>query len=108
MISDQITVNLNIHYTGTGGGANAGPSTGLFQSYSATTAALVNHASLGDTIFNALPGGSSIQGQSQVSVWNAQLKALGFLSPTAAGSDGTATFATDINSNGWSALPFMN
>jgi serralysin len=64
MISDQITVNLAIHYTGTGGGANAGPSGGLFQSYSATTAALINHASLGDTIFNALPGGSSIQGQS--------------------------------------------
>ena len=99
MISDQITVNLNIHYTGTGGGANAGPSTGLFESYSATTAALINHASLGDTIFNAVPGGSSIQGQSQVAVWNAQLKALGFLSATASGSDGTANFATDISSN---------
>ena len=98
-ISDQITVNLSIHYTGSGGGAFAGPANGLFESYSATTAALTSHASLGDTIFNALPGGLSIQGQSQVAVWNAQLKALGFLSANASGSDGSATFATDINSN---------
>ena len=46
-----------------------------------------------------MPGGSSIQGQSQVGVWNAQPKAVRVPSPTATGSDGTANFATDINSN---------
>src|SRR5713101_8148789 len=96
-ISDPITVNLNIHYRGTGGGAFAGPDAGLFESYSSISADLIDHASLGDTIFNALPGGSSIQGQSLVAVWNAQLKALGFLGATAGTDDGSATFATDID-----------
>jgi serralysin len=99
VISDQITVNLNIHYSGTGGGASAGPDNGLFESYSSTIAALINHASLGDTIFSALPGGSSVQGQTSVAVWNAQLKALGFLGATAGTDDGEATFARDINPN---------
>ncbi len=96
-ISDPITVNLNIHYRGTGGGAFAGPDAGLFESYSSISADLIDHTSLGDTIFNALPGGSSIQGQSLVAVWNAQLKALGFLGATAGTDDGSATFATDID-----------
>jgi serralysin len=99
MISDPITVNLDIHYSGTGGGASAKPDNGLYESYSATTAALINQESLGDRIFNALPGGSSIQGQSLVAVWNAELKALGFLAPNASTDDGEATFATDINPN---------
>jgi hypothetical protein len=99
VISDQITVNLNIHYSGTGGGASAKPDNGLFESYSSTIAALVNHASLGDTTLSMLPGGSSIQGQSQVAVWNAQLKALGFLGATAGTDDGEATFARDILSS---------
>jgi hypothetical protein len=86
-ISDQITVNLSIHYSGNNGGAFAGPSTGLFESLSATKAALTSHASLGDTIFNALPSGTSVQGQSSVAVWNAQLKALGFLAANNAASD---------------------
>ena len=96
-ISDPITVNLNIHYRGTGGGAFAGPDAGLFESYSSISADLIAHASLDDTIFNALPCGSSIQGQSLVAVWSAQLKALGFLGAIAGTDDGSATFATDID-----------
>jgi hypothetical protein len=102
-ISDQITLNLSIHYTnvGTNGGAFASPnfSNGLFEGYSTTRAALINSASPGDTIFNALPSGSSIQGQSQVAVWSSQLKALGFLSANSAINDGSASFATNIASN---------
>ncbi|HYR65296.1 MAG TPA: NF038122 family metalloprotease, partial [Reyranella sp.] len=98
-LSDQITVNLDIHYSGFGGGAFAGPVSAPFRSLSSTTAALKSHASLGDTIFNALPTGSSVQGQSLVPVWNAEQKALGFLSANATGSDGSATFAKDISSN---------
>ena len=76
-ISDKITVNLNIHYSGTGGGAFAGPDGGLFESYSTVKSDLINNATPGETIFNALPSGSSIQGQTNVAVWNAQLKLWG-------------------------------
>src|SRR5205085_2501286 len=54
----------------------------------------------GDTTFNALPSGSTIQGQSSVAVWNAQLKLWGLLSANdTTTDDGSATFATDINPN---------
>ena len=42
-ISDQITVNLKIDYSGTGGGAAAGPDNGLFESYSSIKADLINN-----------------------------------------------------------------
>src|SRR6266436_9431281 len=73
-ISDQITVNIKIDYSGTGGGAAAGPDHGLYESYSTIRADLINNATPGDTSFNALASGSSIQGYSSVAVWNAQLK----------------------------------
>jgi hypothetical protein len=76
-ISDKITVNIKIDYSGSGGGAAAGPDNGLYESYSTVKADLINSATPGDTIFNALPSGSSIQGQSSVAVWNGQLKLWG-------------------------------
>src|ERR1700687_649207 len=78
-ISDKITVNIKIDYSGTGGGAAAGPDNGLFESNSEIRAGLINNATPGDTTFNALPSGSSIQGQSSVAVWNAELKLWGLL-----------------------------
>src|ERR1700738_2672134 len=97
-ISDKITVNIKIDYSGTGGGAAAGPDNGLYESYTYVGANLINNATPGDTIFNALPGGSSIQGQSNVAVWNAQLKLWGVLGANdTTTDDGDATFATDIN-----------
>src|ERR1700737_103826 len=97
-ISDKITVNIKIDYSGTGGGAAAGPDNGLYESYTYVGANLINNATPGDTIFNALPGGSSIQGQSNVAVWNAQLKLWGVLGANdTTTDDGSATFATDIN-----------
>src|SRR4051812_4213828 len=99
-ISDKITVNLKIDYSGTGGGAFAGPDHGLFQSYSSIRADLINNATAGDTTFNALTAGSSIQGQSNVAVWNAQLKLWGLMGANDTSTDdGSATFATDINPN---------
>ena len=99
-ISDKIAVNLNIDYSGTGGGAAAGPDNGQFASYTAVRADLINDATPGDTTFNALPSGSTIQGQSSVVVWNAQLKLLGLLGANdTTTDDGSATFATDINPN---------
>src|SRR5438445_8395440 len=65
-ISDQITVNIKIDYSGTGGGAAAGPDNGLYESYSSVRTALTNNATAGDSVFNALAAGSSIQGQSSV------------------------------------------
>ncbi|GLH77366.1 hypothetical protein SSBR45G_22740 [Bradyrhizobium sp. SSBR45G] len=100
VISDHITVNLKIDYSGTGGGAAAGPDGGQWMTYSSVRSNLINYASPGDTTFNALPAGSSIQGQSYVAVWNTQLKlwnGLGANDTTT--DDGSATFATDINPN---------
>jgi serralysin len=99
-ITNKITVNIGIDYSGTGGGAAAGPDNGEFVNYSTVRADLIADAAPGDTSFNALPTGSTIQGQSQVAVWNAQLKLFGLISPNSTTTDdGSATFATDINSN---------
>jgi serralysin len=99
-ITNKITVNLDIDYSGTGGGAAAGPDNGEFVNYSTVRADLIANAAPGDTSFNALPTGTTIQGQSQVAVWNAQLKLFGLISPNStATDDGSATFATDINPN---------
>jgi hypothetical protein len=100
MFTDNITVNLNVHYTGTGGGAHAGPDNGQFESYSSVYNYLTSHASPGDSTFAALPNASSIGGQSQVLVWNAQLKLMGLISPNdTTTDDGSATFATDISAS---------
>ncbi len=56
-ISDKITLNFNIDYSGTGGGAAAGPDNGQWVSYSSVKSDLINNASPGDTTFNALPPG---------------------------------------------------
>ena len=99
-ITNKITVNLQIDYSGTGGGAAAGPDNGQFVSYSTVRADLIHNAAPGDTTFNALPTGSTIQGQSNVAVWNAQLKLFGMLAANdTTTDDGSATFATDINPN---------
>jgi serralysin len=99
VVTDHITLNIQIDYSGTGGGAFAGPSGGNYVSYSTVHADLVNNASPGDTTFNSLPSGSTIAGQSQVAVWYSQEKLWGLLSPTGTEVDGSATFATDINPN---------
>jgi hypothetical protein len=97
-ISDTITLNFNIDYSGTGEGAAAGPDNGQWVSYATVRSDLVSHASTGDTTFNALPTGSSIQGQSFVAVWNAQLKLWGVIGANdTTTDDGSATFATDID-----------
>jgi hypothetical protein len=100
VISDKITVNIKIDYSGTGGGAAAGADSGQYISYSALRTDLINAASPGDTTFSSLPSGSTFQGQTYVAVWNAQLKALGLLPANdTTTDDGSATFATDINPN---------
>src|SRR5690349_2680297 len=86
-ISDPITVNIKIDYSGTGGGAAAGPDAGLYESYSFVRSNLINHATAGDTAFSALPSGTSIQGQTNVAVWNAQLKLWGVLGANDATTD---------------------
>jgi 20S proteasome alpha/beta subunit len=99
-ITDKITVNINIDYSGTGGGAAAGPDNGLYESYAWTHSMLVNNASIGDTTFNSLPSGSTIQGQSSVAVWNAQLKLWGVIGANdTTTDDASAYFSTDINPN---------
>lgn len=99
-ITDKITVNINIDYSATGGGAAAGPDNGNYESYAWTRSELVNNASAGDATFNSLPTGSTIQGESNVAVWNAQLKLWGVLGANdTTTDDASATFATDINSN---------
>ncbi len=99
-ITNKITVNINIDYSGTGGGAAAGPDNGQFVNYSTVRSDLIANAAPGDTSFNSLPTGSTIQGQTQVAVWNAQLKLFGLINPNDTSTDdASATFATDINPN---------
>src|ERR1700759_3914655 len=97
VVTDHITLNLQIDYSGTGRGAFGGPSGGNYINYSTVRADLVNNASPGDTTFNSLPTGSTIAGQSSVAVWYSQEKLWGLISPTGTEIDGTASFATDIS-----------
>lgn len=99
-ITDQITVNIKIDYSGTGGGAAAGPDDGYYENYSWVRSELLNNDSPGDMTFNALPSGSTIQGQTNVAVWNAQLKLWGVIGANdVTTDDASAKFATDINPN---------
>jgi hypothetical protein len=97
-LTDKITVNISIDYSGTGGGADAGPDGGYYESYTLVRSDLTKDATPGITYFNSLPTTSSIQGQSNVAVWDAQLKLFGLLSPNSTTTDdGSASFATDIS-----------
>src|SRR5260370_19289817 len=98
-ISDKITVNLNIDISGTGGGASAGPQYGFLESYSTIRADLKSNVTPGDTAFDALPTGSTFEGQSNVAVWSSQLKLFGILSATNTAHDPTPNFPTDIPHN---------
>jgi len=102
-ITTDITVNINVQYNENGipaGSAEAGPDQGLFVSYSTVRNDLIAGAAPGDTAFNALPAGTSIQGRSDVVVWNAQLKAFGLMSPNdTTTDDGTADFSNSISLN---------
>lgn len=98
--TDNVTVNLHIHYRGTGGGASAGPDNGVSVSYATVRSDLIADAAPGDHTFDALPNTPTIQGHSQVVVWNAEAKLLGLMPANDTTSDdGTATFSTDISSN---------
>jgi hypothetical protein len=99
VVTDRITINLSIDYSGTGGSAAGGAAGGNYVDYSTVRANLVNNASPGDKTFNSLPTGPTIAGQSQVAVWFGQEKLWGLISPTGTEVDGTTTFATDINPN---------
>jgi FG-GAP-like repeat len=102
-IHNRITVNIKVGYgefKGSAlpsGEAAAFPDGGRLVNYSSVRADLIANAATGDTNFNALPAGSSIQDQSQVEVWNAQLKAFSLLAPNdTTTDDGFAGFAKDI------------
>jgi len=97
-ISNKIQINIGISCTGTGGGATAGPFGGLYLPYSTVKSNLISHEAAGDTTFNALPTGPSVQGQSYVAVWSSELKLWGQQTSNTA-LDGAAVFATDINAN---------
>jgi hypothetical protein len=99
-ISDKITVNLHIDYHGTGGSASAGPDNGAYESYTLIHSNLLTGTAPGDATFDALPNGSTIQGQANVVTWNAEMKLFGLMAANDTSTDdGTATFATDINPN---------
>jgi len=97
--TNNITVNIEINWTGTGGGASAGPNGGEYVSYSTVYNYLTGHATPGDTTFAGLPNGSTIAGASEVAVWDAQLKAMGLMAANGTEIDGTANFATDISAS---------
>ena len=101
-LTDNITINIAVGYGEIDGtpvastSAEGGPSSGHFYSYSQIRSLLVADASPGDTTFNSLPAGSSIQGQSQVAVWYAEEKALGLRAANDPAIDGYVGFGTGI------------
>jgi hypothetical protein len=122
-ITDPITVTIEVgygvfptdHSPITGGAAEAEPNFALVSSASVSSvvSALNAGAAPGDTNFDALTsavvasGGTAISGYnglvtkpySQVLLWSAEAKALGFIPANQGGIDGFAGFATDINPN---------
>ena len=101
-VASPITINLQIEYNENGiaaGSAYGGPSAGENVAYSTVRSDLIADAAPGDTNFNALPTGSTIQGQSEVVVWDAQLKALGILPGNDTALDGYANFSSSIPSD---------
>lgn len=101
--SDEITVNIAVGYgeiqgmSLTNGEAEGGPAQGWFESYSQVRSWLLGNA--GPEVqsgIEALPAGSSVQGQTEVAVWSAQEKLMGKLPADYAGLDGEVGFATDI------------
>ena len=48
-ITNKITVNINIDYSGTGGGAAAGPDNGQFVNYSTVRSDLISDVAPGDS-----------------------------------------------------------
>jgi glycosyltransferase involved in cell wall biosynthesis len=100
-VNTAVTINLDIQYNENNiasGSAYAGPDGGLFETYSAVRAALVANAAPGDTNFSSLPNTTTIQGQTYVAVWDAQLKVLGFTG-TGDAVDGTANFSSNISTS---------
>jgi hypothetical protein len=104
-IPDKVTVNLEIGFgeldgeTLANGSAEGGALYGAVEGYASVVSALKSHATAGDTNFNSLPSGPSLQGYAAVDVWGAELKTLGFVSATSTVDDGQAGFATDISNS---------
>ena len=94
-ITDRITVNITIDYSGTGGGAMAKPIGVHPLSYTTVRQDLIRYS--GAIFGDILPATSSIQGQSSVDVYNAQEKLWGLLGANdTTTADGNAIFNTDI------------
>ncbi len=98
-VRNHITVNLSIGYGEVNGQplsdgeAAAGPDGGALDSYSTVRTDLIDARALAAS---TLPTGSSIDGESSVAVWSTQEKLFGQLSSTARGIDGSAGFATYV------------
>jgi hypothetical protein len=96
------TINISVQYNENNippGGADGGPSTGVTYSYSLVQSHLVANARAGDTNFNDLPTGPIDQTFSQVTVWNAERKALGLLSGSSTALDGSVDFSSSISTS---------
>src|SRR5665213_1540463 len=90
-IRNQVTVNLTIHYTGTGGSASAKPDDSSTVSSGDVRGDLIKSSF--SNLAEILPTGTS----DDVDVYNAQLKIFGLMDPNdTTTDDGEATFSTDI------------
>jgi Hint domain len=96
-VANPITVNMDVGndengITAGSGSAEGGPGGGQSVAYSTVTADLLADKAAGDTNFDSLPNATSIQGETTVDVWNAELKAFGILPGNNAATDGSVTF----------------
>ncbi len=108
--SNKITVNIAVGWGEIGGTkisqsgvAEGGPNGGVWVSYANTKVDLLGSATSTDdkTAYAALPATLNPNGNGNVAVWLAQEKALGLLSGTDAGLDGSIGFSTDFPSSIW-------
>ncbi len=107
-LTDNITINIAVGYGEISGttltqqaGAEGDPAGGDFFAYNQIRGLLVGGASAGDSVFNGLPSGNSIQGQPQVAVWFAEEKALGLRAANNAAIDGSIGIGTNLPSSLW-------
>ena len=108
--SDNITVNITVGWGEVGGSpitdsavALGGPHSGIFETYSDLTTALMNDRTTADdyTAFASLPVSADPNGNGLIAIWNAEAKALGLMAANNPAIDGDIGFSTDFPSNDW-------
>jgi hypothetical protein len=102
-IKENVNIDLQINFSGKGGGANAGPTGSFYYSYATVRAAMIANEP-GDANLSSLPltlpDPANNNPNQMIWVPNAEAKALGIVGTnTLPADDGVVNFAIDIDDN---------